>query len=170
MPLFRGKPRAAVFALVRPTLMETGPQTCWQPMDWFKVGKFGPMASPTQTALSKLDPTPSLVVAFKNYSANSLAASSQKALTISDPRLLLNPAKLASLRQEAAANTAQWQAFKARLDQNLTAFVNWGDYQGGSLNWIADYALGYQVLKDTDPTTRGELCRQGNRDHEVGPS
>jgi PKD repeat protein len=67
--------------------------------------------------------------------------------------ILLPPSVLASLRQEAAANTPQWQAFRARLDANLPVVIGPGEYQGSELPWIADYALGYQVLQQSDPAT-----------------
>jgi hypothetical protein len=69
----------------------------------------------------------------------------------SSPRLLLTSSELADLRQQVANNTPTWQAFKARLDRYLTAMVGTGAYQGSQLAWIADYALGYQALKDSDP-------------------
>src|SRR5262245_35306912 len=72
--------------------------------------------------------------------------------------LLLPDAQLAALRQKAAANTPQWQAFKANLDQNLTVIVGNTPYQGSELNWIADYALGYQVLKATDLATASKYA------------
>jgi hypothetical protein len=67
--------------------------------------------------------------------------------------ILLPTSTLASLRQQAANKTAQWQAFKSRLDSNLGQNVGYGAYQGSELTWIQDYALGYQILKDTDPLT-----------------
>ncbi len=95
-------------------------------------------------------------------------------VTPSDPRALLTSADLATLRQQASANTAQWQAFKARLDRNLTTVLNNGSYQGSQLSWIADYALGYQVLKGTDPVTAARyadkaiaLMKTGMRDFQA---
>jgi hypothetical protein len=73
--------------------------------------------------------------------------------------ILLPPNELASLQQEAANNTSQWQAFKANLDQHLNVIIgsglgnDGGSYEASELTWIADYALGYQVLKGSDPTT-----------------
>src|SRR5262249_6976615 len=67
-------------------------------------------------------------------------------------RVLLPAATLDALRQAAAANAPQWQAFKARLDGQLNQVVD-GAYQGGQLPWIADYALGYQVLRQAHPAT-----------------
>jgi hypothetical protein len=71
-----------------------------------------------------------------------------------NPSLVLLPDQtLAALRQSATANTPQWQAYKLRLDQNLNVITTHGSYQGSALSWIADYALGYQVLKTIDPAT-----------------
>ena len=69
------------------------------------------------------------------------------------PQILLTPTVLADLRQEAAQNSPTWQAFKARLDDNLDVVIadNTGSYEGSQLAWIDDYALGYQVLKNSDP-------------------
>jgi hypothetical protein len=67
--------------------------------------------------------------------------------------VLLPPDVLAAMRQKAAGNTPQWQAFKASLDQGLNQILNIGDYQGSELDYIVSYALGYQVLKDSDPVT-----------------
>ncbi|HEX4611804.1 MAG TPA: DUF4815 domain-containing protein, partial [Urbifossiella sp.] len=93
----------------------------------------------------------------------------------SDPRILLTPDELTQMRQAAAANTPAWQAYKARLDQNLTLDLDLGAYQGSELTWIADYALGYQVLKDSDPATASgyadkalALLKSGLNDYQVG--
>ena len=74
--------------------------------------------------------------------------------------ILMPPNELTYLRQQAANNTSQWQAFKAVLDQNLNVVLGSGygsdnpaTYEGSELAWIADYALGYQILKDSDPVT-----------------
>jgi len=72
--------------------------------------------------------------------------------------VLLSDDSLAELRQSAAANTAQWQAFKTKLDQGLPQILSRGDYQGGSLGAIADYSLGYQVLKVSDPATASKYA------------
>jgi hypothetical protein len=71
--------------------------------------------------------------------------------------VLLPASELTALRQEAAANTPQWQAFKSRLDQNLNVVIS-GGYEGSDLTWVADYALGYQILKNSDPTTAAEYA------------
>jgi hypothetical protein len=60
---------------------------------------------------------------------------------------------LASVRQKAADNTPQWQAFKTALDDDLPNLLNIGDYQFGSVGNVGRYALGYQVLRETDPAT-----------------
>ncbi len=71
------------------------------------------------------------------------------------PQILLTPSVLADLRQKAADDTLQWQAFKARLDDNLDQLIaeNTGAYEGSELTWIADYALGYEILENSDPAT-----------------
>lgn len=88
--------------------------------------------------------------------------------------ILLSPATLSSLQQEAASNTPQWQAFKAQLDQNLTQILL-GTYQGSELPWIANYALGYQVLKNSDPLTAANyadkaiaIMKSGLNDYQKG--
>jgi PKD repeat protein len=88
--------------------------------------------------------------------------------------ILLPPAVLSNLRQEAAANTPQWQAFKAQLDQNLNVVIE-GGYQADELALIADYALGYQVLKSSDPTTAAAyadkaiaIMKSGLNDYQKG--
>jgi fibronectin type 3 domain-containing protein len=73
--------------------------------------------------------------------------------------ILLPSSELASLQQQAASNTSQWQAFKSNLDQHLNTIIgsglgnDGGSYEASELTWIADYSLGYQVLKSSDPTT-----------------
>jgi len=74
-------------------------------------------------------------------------------ITNGAPQVLLTPSVLADVRAKASANTAQWQAFRANLDANLEQFVSDGAYQASWASSIADYALGYQVLKDSDPAT-----------------
>src|SRR6185312_13460476 len=69
------------------------------------------------------------------------------------PRILLTPSLLASLRQKAATNSAQWQSFRSRVDGQLNVVIESGAaYQGDELSWIGDYALGYKVLQFKDPT------------------
>ena len=68
------------------------------------------------------------------------------------PQYPLTPSTLATLQQAAANNTAQWQAFKANLDSQLNQ-VTEPYWEGANLIYLADYALGYQVLKNIDPTT-----------------
>lgn len=78
------------------------------------------------------------------------------------PQVLLTPTILTSLRQEAAANSARWVAFKASLDANLGLVIsspyNEGEYQGSHLLWVSNYALGYQILKDSNPTTAAKYA------------
>jgi hypothetical protein len=100
-----------------------------------------------------------------------------EALPASGPQILLTPAMLATLQQEASANTPQWQAFKNNLDNQLDNVFGPGTYQGDYLTLIADYALGYQVLKD-NPSTVAEadnyadkaigLMKSGMNDYQRG--
>src|SRR5207244_13276411 len=68
---------------------------------------------------------------------------------------------LSSLLQAAQAKVGpyspQWRAFKDRLDKHLGQVIE-GGYQGSELSWISDYALGYQCLKATDPTTASQYA------------
>ncbi|HVV72724.1 MAG TPA: PKD domain-containing protein, partial [Verrucomicrobiae bacterium] len=74
-------------------------------------------------------------------------------------RVLLTPAVLDAVRLKAATNTAQWQAFKKRLDGQLTSVIeSGGAYQGDELSWIGDYALGYKTLQFQDPVTAGKYA------------
>jgi hypothetical protein len=97
------------------------------------------------------------------------------AILSAPPQILLTPAELTHLRQLAADNTPQWQAFKARLDSNLDVLIaeNIGAYEGDELTWIADYALGYQILENNDPGTAANyadkaigLMRSGLNDYQ----
>jgi hypothetical protein len=92
------------------------------------------------------------------------------------PQILLTPGVLTHLRQLAADNTPQWQAFKARLDSNLPVLIaeDIGQYEGEQLTYIADYALGYQILKDSDPATAANyadkaigLMKSGLNDYQA---
>jgi hypothetical protein len=88
--------------------------------------------------------------------------------------ILLSPKVLEGLRKKAAANTPQWQAFRARLDRQLGDIVR-DCYQGSQLALISDYALGYLVLKDSDPDTASRYAdkaivflKSGLRDYQKG--
>jgi hypothetical protein len=92
----------------------------------------------------------------------------------SSPQILLTPTVLSNLRTMASNNTAQWQAFKKRLDSNLNSVISVG-YQGDELHWITDYALGYQILYPTDSTTANEyadkaiaVMKSGMNDYQKG--
>jgi hypothetical protein len=93
------------------------------------------------------------------------------------PQILLTPTVLQGLQQQAVQNSALWQGFKARLDSNLNVLIaeNIGSYQGEQLTWISDYALGYQILKDSDPLTAANyadkaigLMKSGLDDYQKG--
>jgi hypothetical protein len=74
-------------------------------------------------------------------------------------QILLTPSVLASLRQKASNNTAQWQSFKSRLDGQLNVVIESGAaYQGDELAWIGDYALGYKALQFKDPITANKYA------------
>ena len=74
-------------------------------------------------------------------------------------QILLTPTVLASLRQKATNNTAQWQSFKSRLDGQLNVVIeSGGAYQGDELSWIGDYALGYKTLQFKDPITAAKYA------------
>jgi hypothetical protein len=77
-------------------------------------------------------------------------AADEKPLPDTGDLILLPPKTLASVRRKAAANTPEWRALKANLDRRLPTVISSG-YQAAALQWIANYALGYQVLKDRDP-------------------
>src|SRR5262249_45442879 len=88
--------------------------------------------------------------------------------------ILLPSQTLAALRKKAATKTPQWKAFQARLDGALPEIFR-DPYQGSQLAWISDYALGYLVLKDSDPTTASKyadkaiaLIKSGLRDYQKG--
>jgi hypothetical protein len=88
--------------------------------------------------------------------------------------ILLPSKTLAALRKKAATKTPQWKAFQARLDGALPEIFR-DAYQGSQLAWISDYALGYLVLKDSDPTTASKyadkaiaLIKSGLRDYQKG--
>jgi hypothetical protein len=93
------------------------------------------------------------------------------------PQILLTPTVLTNLRQDAALNTPGWQAFQARLNRNLDVVIadDIGSYEGEQLDYIIDYALGYQVLQTSDPTTAANyadkaigLMKSGLHDYQRG--
>jgi Domain of unknown function (DUF4214) len=91
---------------------------------------------------------------FRDFFANNNLTAAPQTIVVSNggPQILLLPSVLATLEQEAASNTAQWQTFKTQLDSQLKQVIE-GGYQASQLSLIASYALGYQILKDTDPAT-----------------
>jgi hypothetical protein len=62
------------------------------------------------------------------------------------PRIILTKEKLDAIR----ANP-RWPAFRTALNRNLEVNVALDTYQGSHLAWVTDYALGYQLLKDSEP-------------------
>ena len=68
------------------------------------------------------------------------------------PRIWLTDSILNDLKARAAANSPEWVALKGYNDKYLTTDLN-GSYRSGE--WaraVANYALGYQVLKDSNPS------------------
>ena len=63
-----------------------------------------------------------------------------------------HPSHLHCRVERPAQAIAKWRAFKARLDSLLNS-VNVGGYEAYNIPIVADYALGYQCLKDLDPAT-----------------
>jgi hypothetical protein len=85
------------------------------------------------------------------YATPTLTAA-QLTITNTPQMLWLTPTVLANLRADAAANTPQWQSFQGQLNIGLTQNItNNGAYQGSELTQITDYALGYQILKTSNP-------------------
>jgi hypothetical protein len=102
-------------------------------------GSGGPILTPPITTGTLPYPTPTLTAA-------------QLSITNSTQMLWLTPTVLANLRAAAAANTSQWQAFQGQLNTGLTQISTTnGAYEGSELTQITDYALGYQVLKTSNP-------------------
>ncbi len=89
--------------------------------------------------------------------------------------ILIPPATLARLRSVAASKTPQWREFQKNLDANLPVVLNSSSYQGASLRWISEYALGYLILKDREPVTAAQyadkaiaMIQSGLRDYQHG--
>ncbi len=88
------------------------------------------------------------------------------AITAAHPRMILDAATLATLRQRAAANTAEWQALKATCDSYIGGTVEYptgnaypdkpnlgSGYQGEDyLPALLAEAMCYQVLRSTNAT------------------
>ncbi|HJW09543.1 MAG TPA: hypothetical protein VJ483_07920, partial [Holophagaceae bacterium] len=98
--------------------------------------------------------------------------------TLQSPRILPNAIQNAILKATSADPTvrAQWTAFQTRLDDNLNQIQpSGGIYQGDVLEGIPDYALGYQVLKGSDPVRAAKyadkaigLIKSGLHDFQKG--
>jgi len=71
------------------------------------------------------------------------------------PRIWLTPERLATLRQRAAASTATWTRLRNTLDAHMgTPYPDlWGQ-----TNFIMAYGLGYQMLRDREPTAARGYC------------
>jgi PKD repeat protein len=105
------------------------------------------------------DASASYVVTLTVHDADGGSGTAQQTITVdtNTGNLLLPASELSALQQQAAQNTPQWQAFKSQLDAGLPQILGFsgGDaaYEGSELKYIMDYALGYQVLKTSDPLT-----------------
>lgn len=144
-----------------------------------------PLATGTQATFSYLPAIAgNYVVSLSVTDVDGQTATVQQPVAIGDSPsnlILLPPNELSSLQQQAVNNTPQWQAFKAMLDKELPIVVgsgfgpDKGAYDGTELEWIANYALGYQILKNIDPTTAAAyadkaiaVIESGLKDYQVG--
>jgi fibronectin type 3 domain-containing protein len=95
-----------------------------------------------------------------SYGSSSLSSeASATPQTLPTIQYLLTSADQTALAAKVAGNTAQWQSFKARLDAQLDVVIETA-YQGSQLPWIADFALGYLALKDSDSTTATKYAKK----------
>src|SRR5207302_772790 len=65
-------------------------------------------------------------------------------------KILISAEKLERLRAAAQTGAGQWRVFQGELDRRLNEPIR-GFYQASALERISDYALGYLVLKESDP-------------------
>ena len=100
------------------------------------------------------------------YSVVPFNATPQAVTLAAHPRLILDPATLATLRQRASANTAAWQLLKSTCDSYIGGSVGYptdnaypnlpnlgAGYQGESyLPALLAEGMCYQVLKTSNPT------------------
>ena len=77
------------------------------------------------------------------------------------PQFMLTPTALAEVRAKAAATSGplatQWAAFRTMLDNELGKVTS-PSYQADQVMWASDFALGYQALKNTDPSKASEYA------------
>lgn len=66
--------------------------------------------------------------------------------TAQPPRIFLTKDTLQRVR-----TSPRWPLLRAALERNLLVNLATDTYQGSHLLWVSNYALGYQVLKDTEP-------------------
>jgi hypothetical protein len=98
-----------------------------------------------------------------------------QAATVAHPRILLDGAKLNSLRQRASAGDSAWTALRAECENYLTGTVEWPDgtdypdsnsigegYQGdGYFTAIANLGLCYRVAQTVDPGRAAQYGAKG---------
>ncbi|HEX8779061.1 MAG TPA: hypothetical protein VF738_13180, partial [Rhodanobacter sp.] len=106
-----------------------------------------------------------LTLLITTLSANAFAATAP-AVTAAHPRMILDAPTLSALRQNAAANTPEWQMLKTVCDSYIGGTVNYptgtaypnlpnigSGYQGESyLPALLSEGLCYQTLKTSNPT------------------
>lgn len=87
-----------------------------------------------------------------SQSAATVTIHEDSSSTATSIQYLLTSSDITAIQAKASGNTAQWQAFKARLDAQLSIVTDFS-YEGDHLPWIGDFAMGYVALQSLDPTT-----------------
>jgi hypothetical protein len=116
-----------------------------------------PAANATSATSGSLTPSTTYYYRIRavNAAGNSAYSNTASATTDAAPppgAVQVLPTQVGAARAKAVANTAQWQTFKAYLDSNLDRAI-FATFQGDAMTWVGWYAMGYQCLKDSDPTT-----------------
>jgi len=88
--------------------------------------------------------------------------------------IFLLPSVRAHFRELVGRRSPQWLVFRAQLDKWLPLVIT-GGYEGSGLKSISDYALGYQILKDSEPRAAARyadkaiaVLKSGLRDQQKG--